>query len=221
MAGGNIRRPCIDELTVNLVREKKQVVLLDQITYLVHLTAGIKVARRIIGIADEDSPGTLIDQLLELLHLRKRKTFLYRGSDGAHFGTGRNSERHIVGISRFGNNNLITRIQARQEREQHSLGTAGCNDDIIRRQLDIELIIITYQLFAITAISRAGTILQNLTINVAYRVNRDLRRGQVGLSDVQVEYVHTPLLGCISQRSQLSDRRRGHFHPANRYCWHV
>ena len=74
--------------------------------------------------------------------------------------------------------------------------------------------------FEMDTIARAGTVLQHLTVNIANGVNRDLRRRQVGLSDIEVEYMGAPLLGCICQRSQLSDRRCGHLHSANRNCWH-
>ena len=88
------------------------------------------------------------------------------------------------------------------------------------KQIDIVLCIVTHQLLAVTAISRTGTVFQNFPVDVPYRFNRDFRSRQVGLTDVQVKYMYTPLLGSICQRSQFSDRRCGHLHSANRYCWH-
>ena len=221
MAGRDIRRTRINKLTIHFIGEEEQIVLLHKVTYLVHFATGIKITCRIIRITDQDSPGALVNQLFKLFYFRKRKTFFYGSGNGAYLSTGRDGKRHIVSVSRFGNNNLVTRIEARQEGEQYRLRTTGRNDDIICRQFDVELIIIAHQLLTVTTISCTGTIFQNFPVDIAYRINRDLRRGQIGLSDVQVEYMHSPLLGCVSQRSQFSDRRRGHLRSANRYCWHV
>ena len=104
---------------------------------------------------------------------------------------------HVIGISRFGHDNLVTRIEACHEREQHRFRTAGCNDYVIRSELDVVLIVIPHR-FAIAAITGTGTVLQYLTVNITDDVNRDLRRRQVGLSDIEVEYMDA-LLGCICQ----------------------
>ena len=112
-------------------------------------------------------------------------------------------KRHVIGISRFGHDNLVTRIEACHEREQHRFRTAGCNDYVIGSELDVVLIVIPHQLLAIAAITGTGTVLQYLTVNITDGVNRDLRCRQVGLSDIEVEYMDAPLLGCICQGSQL------------------
>ena len=61
----NIRRPRVDELTVDLVREKVKIVLPHQIADLIHLLAGIQIARRIVGITDQDCLRALCDQFLD------------------------------------------------------------------------------------------------------------------------------------------------------------
>ena len=123
---------------------------------------------------------------------------------------GRDGKRHVIGISRFGHDNLVTRIEACHEREQHRFRTAGCNDYVIGCELGVVLIVIPHQLLAIAAVACTGTVLQYLTVNIADGVNRDLRRRQVGLSDIEVEYMDAPVcLADLPTGSQLSDRRAG------------
>ena len=86
--------------------------------------------------------------------------------------------------------------------------------------MDVELLIIAYQFFTITAVASARAILQYFTIDIPYRINRDLWCGQIRLSDVQVEHMHSSLFGSIGKRSQFSDRRSRHFVSANGYDWH-
>ena len=69
MAGRDIGRSCVDILTIHLVGEEIQVVFLHEVADLVHLTTGIEIACGVVGIADHDSTGALVDQLLKLLHL--------------------------------------------------------------------------------------------------------------------------------------------------------
>ena len=220
MAGGDVWRARIDELAIHLVGEEEEVVLLHKVAYLIHFTAGIKVAGRVVGVTNQDGTRTFVYQLLELLHFRQRESLFDGRCNRTYPGSGRDGKRHVIGISRFGHDNLVTRIEACHEREQHRFRTAGCNDYVIGCELDVVLIVIPHQLLAIAAVACTGTVLQYLTVNIADGVNRDLRRRQVGLSDIEVEYMDAPLLGCICQGSQLSDRRCGHLHSANRNCWH-
>ena len=220
MAGRDIGRTRINKFTVHLVREKEQIVLLHKVANLVHFTACIEVTRRIVGIANQNGTRALVNQLFELLDLGQRETLFDGRSNGAYLGSGRDGKRHIVGIGRLGNNDFITRIETSQERKQHRLRTAGSDDDVVCSQIDIVLRIVAHQLLAVTAVSRTGAVLQNFPVDVPYRVNRDLRCRQVGLSDVQVEYMYASLFGSICQRGKLSDRRCGHLHSANGYCWH-
>ena len=78
MACGNIRRTGIDELSVHLVGEKIESVLLHYVTELIHLAAGIEISCRVVWVADEDGLGALGDEFLEFLHRWKRKA----GIDG-------------------------------------------------------------------------------------------------------------------------------------------
>ena len=144
MASRNIRGTGIDKLTVHFVGEKEKIILLHQVTDLVHLTSGIQIAGRIIRITDQDTLGTFVDQLFKFLYFRKREPLLNCRSNGAYFSSGRNGKSHIVGVSRFGNNDLVSRIKARHEWEKYSFGTSGSNDYIICCQVDIEFLVISY-----------------------------------------------------------------------------
>src|SRR3712207_9219126 len=87
-----------------------------------------------------------------------------------------------------------------------SLRPAGSNDDIVGGETDVVFGVIPHQLLAIAGITCARTVFQYRAVDVAYGVNRGFRSRQIGLADIQMKHMDSPLLGCIGQRSQLSDR---------------
>ena len=140
----DVRAAGVDILTVNLIREEVEIVLLHQVANLVHLSAGIEIAGRVVRVTDQDGTGALIDEFLKLLHLRQGETFLDGSGDGTDLGTRRDGERHIVSVCRFWHDDLVSWVQATHEREEHSLRTSRCDDDIIGSYVDIEFLVIIY-----------------------------------------------------------------------------
>ena len=98
--------------------------LLHDVPYLIHLAAGVKITGRIIRIADEDGLRPVRDEFLEFLDRRKGETGLDRRRNRLDNRTCRNSKSHIIGISRFRNNDLVTRVQTSKKCEKNSLRTA-------------------------------------------------------------------------------------------------
>ena len=160
----DIRTAGIDILTVNLIREEIEVVLLHQVADLVHLSAGIEIARRVVWITNQDGTCALIDQLLKLLYLRQGETFFYRCGYGTDFGTRRDGKRHIVSVSWFWYDNLVARVEAAHEREEYSLRTSRCNDDIIGSYVDVIFLIVIYKPLAIAEIALTWRILQDRAV---------------------------------------------------------
>ena len=220
MAGADIGAARVDKLAVHLVGEKVQVVLLHHVAYLVHLPTGVQITCGIVGVADEDGPGALVDELLKLFHLGQRKALFDGGGDGADDGSGRNGKRHVIGIGRLGHDNLVTGVQTCQEREEHGLRTAAGDDDVIGGELNAKLIIVAHQFPAVAEIALARAVFQNTAVDIANGIQCLRRRRQVGLSDIEMIHMHTTLLGSISQRSQFADGRLRHFKPSYRYLWH-
>ena len=148
------------------------------------------------------------------------ETFLNGGGYRTDLGSSRNGKCHVVGVCRFWHDNLITRIQARQESKQYRLWTARSDDDVIRRQVDVVFGIIARQFLSVTQISLTGTILQNLAVDVLDGINGTLWCRQVRLSNVKVIHFDSPVFSIVSQWSQLSDRRCGHLGSPYGYFRH-
>ena len=220
MTGRDIRRTGIDKLAVHFIREQVKIILLHHVTNLVHLAAGIQIAGRIIRVTDQNSFCAFVYQLLELLHFRQGEPFLDGSRHRADHGSGRNGKRHIVGIGRFRHNDLISRIQATQKSKQHRFRTSGSDDDIIGRQVDVIFLIITHQFLAIAAVSLAGTIFQNGTVNITNRIKGRSRSRQGGLTDIQVIHMNSSLFCSIGQRCQFANWRCGHLVSSDGYYWH-
>ena len=149
MTRRDIRRTGVDIFTINLIREKIEVVFLHEVTNLVHLTACIEITRRIVRVTYHDCTCTRIDKFLKLLYLRKRETLVYCRSNSTDLCSCRNGKSHVVGVCRLWNDNLVTRVKTSHKREQHSLRASACDDDIISRDLDVVFLVIAYKFFAI------------------------------------------------------------------------
>ena len=220
MHGADVGRAGVDVLTINLVGEEVEVVLLDQVAYLVHLAAGIEITCGVVGVADKYGAGTLVDEFLEPLDTGQCKSFLYGGGDGADGGTCRHSKGHIVGIGGLGDDNLVAGIEGTHKGKEHGLRTAGGNDDIVGSNLDVILVIILCKFLSIAEITLRWRIFEHLTVNILEGIKSTLRGRQVGLTDIEVINFGATGLGCSCQRCQLTDWRFGHFKSANRNFWH-
>ena len=92
---------------------------LHQIAQLIHLFARIEITRRVIGVADEDTFCARTDHLLEVVDGRQGKALIDGAHDGFDDGARGDGKRHIIGIRRFGHDNLIAGIEAGEESKQH------------------------------------------------------------------------------------------------------
>ena len=166
MAGRNIRLLGIYELTVYLVRKEIQIVLFHQIADLIHLATGIKISGRVIRIADKDGTGLFGNLLLELLDRRQTESVINRRLHRLHHSTATDCKRHIIGIRRIRNDNLIARIQAGHISEHYRLRTTCSNDYLIRREIDTVMGIIAYHLGTQRLISLRRTILKHPAVKI-------------------------------------------------------
>ena len=221
MASRDVRRTGIDKLTVHFIRKKIQIVLLHQIANLIHLTARIEVSRGVIRIANQNGPRTFVNQLLELLDLRQRKSFFYRSGYRTDDRSRRNGKCHVIGVCRFGNDDFVARIQAGQKSEQHSLRTSRRDDDVVRRKIDMIFGIISDQLFPVTQISLARAVFQNRPVDITDGIYGRSRSRQIRLADIQMVHMYPSIFSLEGQRSQLANRRLRHFLTANGYFRHV
>ena len=101
MEGRDVRGACVAEFAIDLVGVEKQVVFFDDVAQKIHFAAGVEIAGGVVGVADKDSFGAGGDQFLELFDGRERKAVLDGRWDGHDLGSGRDCERHVVGVGRF------------------------------------------------------------------------------------------------------------------------
>ena len=124
MTSADVRAARIDELAIDLVAEQVEVVLLDEVAYLIHFATGVEVACGVVRIADEDGSRLFVDELFELLDFRQGEALLDGCRDGSDDGTSRDGKRHVVRVGRFRHNYLVARIQTGEEGKQYSLTSA-------------------------------------------------------------------------------------------------
>ena len=204
VAGRYVGRPGVDEFAVDFVGEEEQVVFFDQVADAVHLLACVQVPRGVVGIADQDTARAVVDELFEFRDVGQCESLLDRRYHGAYHGPCGDGEGHVIGVGRLGDDDLVAGVEARHEGEQHGLGTARRDDDVVGRELDLELFVVTYQFLAQRAISVAGAVFEHRTVDLFQGVEPGLRRRQVGLADVQVVDLGAACPGGFGQRDELA-----------------
>ena len=210
MEGGDVRHARVDELAVHLVAEQEEVVLLDDIAQALHLLAGVEVARRVVGVADEDGLGARGDLLLEGLHGGQAEAVLDVGLDALDHGAHGDGEGHVVGVERIRDDHFVARPEAPEEGEQHRLGAAGGDDDLLRRKINPVLSVVLHHLGAQREVAVGRAVLQDAAIHGLEGVETALRGLDVRLADIEVIDVYAVALGRVGVRSQLPDRGRRH-----------
>ena len=210
MAGRDVGRPRVDEFAVDLVREEEEVVALHQVADAVHLLARVEVSGGVVGVANQDAARALVDEPLEFGDVGQRKALLDGRNDGADDRTGRDGKGHVVGIGRLGDDDFVARVEARHKGEEHRLGASRGDDDFVGRELDLVLGVVLDQLLAQRAVAVAGAVFEYRAVDVAQCVEADLRRGYVGLADVEVVDFRAARLGRFGQRHEFADGRSRH-----------
>ena len=184
--------------------------LLDDVAKPLHLLARIEVARRVVGVADQDGLGARSDLLLERLHRRQAEAVFDMRLDALDHGAYGDGERHVIGIERVRDDDFVARPETGQEREQHGLGAARRHDDFLRRKVDAVLCVVLHHLGAQAQVAVGRAVLQDAAVDGLEGVQTALRRLDIGLADVEMIDVHAVALGRVGIRSQLPDRGRRH-----------
>ena len=214
MARADIRRAGVYILAVNLVGEKVKIVFFHQVAYLVHLPAGVEIARRVVRVAYHYGTCVLVDKLLEFLNFRQRESLLNGCRDGAYLRSGRYCERHVVGVCRLWNYYLVARIEARHECEQYSFRSARRYYNVISIYVDVVFLIIFCKFLSVRLYALRRRILQHSAVDMFQRVQSHLRCGQVRLSYIQMIDLYAAFLRVVGKRCELPYRRFGHFKSA-------
>ena len=144
MASRDIGRACVDIFAIHLIAEQIEVVFLHEVANLVHLTASVEVAGWVVGVANHDGTSALVDELLEF----------------------RNGKSHIVGVSGFGDDDFITRVQTTHESEKHRFASSRGDNDVVGRYVDVVFLVVAHQFLAIAQITLAGGIFQHFAVHI-------------------------------------------------------
>ena len=201
---GHVWPSGVDELPVDLVAEQEKVMPADYVSELLHLLAGVEIARGVVGIADEYGLGPGGDLLLELLDRRQAEAVLDAGLDAAYHGADRNRESHVVGIEGVGDYDLVARAETGQEREEHGLGAAGGDDYLLRRQVYAVFRVIADHLGAQGEAAVGGAVFEYLPVDMPEGVEAAAGRPDVGLADVEMIDLDSVALRLVSVGRKLA-----------------
>ena len=210
MAGGDIRRFGVDELAIDLVGDEIEVVFLHQVTYLPHLLFGVEVACGVVGVADEDSTCLGSYLFLELLDRRQFEAVLDIRLDGFDHGSAGDGEGHVVGVGRVCDDNLVAGVETAHISEHDCLRTAGGDDDLVGREVNAVIGIVTDHLCPQRFESLRWRIGEDVLFEVPDRFEGLRRCLDIRLSDIEVIDMHPCQLGFVSVSGEFPDRALGH-----------
>ena len=79
------------------------------------------------------------------------------------------AKSHVVGIGRFGHDDLVAGVEARHEGEQHRFGTSRGDDDLFGGKFDLVLLVVARQLFAERPVTVAGAVFEYFAVDLLQR----------------------------------------------------
>ena len=203
----------VAELTVHLVGEEVQVVLLDQTSDLQQLLVGIKITRGVVGVADHDGLGAWCDGLLKFLDGRKSKTRLDVARDGDDLGIAQLGEGIIIGIIRFWDDDLVARVQAHGESHLKGLAATSGDQHLIRGDIDAVTVVVVAECPTIAlntsrvAVFQHAVAFGHLVGGIGQSLQCPTGGLNVRLTNVEMIYMDTALFGSIRKWNELPNRR--------------
>ena len=132
----------VAELTIHLIGEEIQVVLLDQTSHLQQFLMGVKITRGVVGVTDHDGLGARRDGFLEILDGRQGKASLDVAGNGDNLGIAQLGEGVVVGVVGLRDNDFVTRIQAHSEGHLQCLTATSSDEHLVRGDIDAMLVVI-------------------------------------------------------------------------------
>ena len=113
-----------------------------------HLFLGIEIARGVVGVADEDGARLVGDLFLKLLHRRQFEAVLNMGLHRLDHCAAGDGKRHVVGITGVGNDDFVSRVEARHVGKHDSLRASCGNYDFVGRDVNTILGVVANHLGA-------------------------------------------------------------------------
>ena len=180
------RLTAVDKLTIRLVADDKQVVLLGNIAHHAHLFRRQDNAGGVAGVRDHDGAGVLVDSLFDLLAVGVVIAFLGAGRDGTDVRTAGVNHGVVVGIEGLGDQNLVAVVEDALQNDLKGLGTAGRNQNLVFFKVHIQIVVILLDRIDQNRHTGGRGIFQNGLIELTDGVEELLGRLYIGLADVQV-----------------------------------
>ena len=196
----------ITELTINLIRNKEQIMLLGNLAKGKHVLLCIKSSGRISRIADENSLGTWSDEFLKLGHVRNLEPVTDIGRNSFESNPVHECECIVIRVERLKHNHFITLVASNLEREIHAL--AAGNSDNKFRNINVNAyfpVVFLYQPFPeFDQPCRVG-IGNVIEVVLLHGIQCTLWRFDIRLTDIEMINFYAFRFGGIGKRNQLSD----------------
>ena len=182
----------------------------DQLFQCLHFFPAVEVSRRIIGITNDNTPGTRRDEFFKLSNRGQGEAILDMGGERHDLYIGGHCKSVVVGIKRFGDDDFITCVETAHKAEEDGFGPAGGNDDLLVVYVDAQIPVPGRQFAPIAFIAGAVAIFKDLEVEIPHGVEGHFWGFDVRLADVEMIYFDAFLFGCLCIWHEFPDRRSRH-----------
>ena len=214
------RLAAVHELTVDLVADDKEVMLLCDVRHELQLLGGEDGAGGVAGVRKHYRTGMLVDARLDSLTDGELVAFLGLGGDGTHRCSGEGHEGAVVGVEGFGNDDLVALVKYGAEHHLQRLGAAGGDEDLLVGYGSADLAVVIDDGVDHHGDAVGWSVRENGLRKVLYRLEISLGSGNIGLTDVKMIELFALLCCLVCVGSKLSHGRKpAFFDLSGKFHW--
>ena len=185
----------VGELSVHLVADDEEVMLLRNVEHQVQLLRSEHVAGRVAGVRYHDGAGVLVYARLDPLAVSVEIALLGVGRHGADGRAREGDGGMVVRIERFRDDDLVAVVEQAGHRELQSLAAAGGGQDIAVLKLHAYAGVVMLHCVKELGHADRRRVGEHGLGEISERFEKYVRRFNVGLADVQMINFNTAFFG--------------------------
>jgi len=196
---GRERLAGIDKFTVDLVGDQKQIMLFRHIQDHFHLRTGQNGAGRVAGIRDKNRAGVFVDDGLDFFAVGVEIALLRLRRNGGDRRAGGGDEGVVVGIERFGDDDLVAVVEDALRGDLQRFAAACRDEHLARIERDPDVLVVAADGVDQHGLAGRLGIGKHGLVEIAHGLKKGFRRLNIRLADIQM----IDLFPCCCRRDSV------------------
>ena len=205
------RLAAVYELSVHLVADDEQIVLLSDIEHQLQLVRREDGAGRVAGVRDHDGAGVLVYAGLDALAHGVAVVLLGAGRQRVDGSAGEGDGGVVVRVERFGNDDLVAVVKQRRHGHLQRFAAAGGDKDVLFIQLYADIVVIIADRVDKCGNAGGGSVREYRLAELPHGLKVGVGGLYIRLADVEMIYLYAALHGFVGVTIKLSHRRKTAF----------